>query len=283
MKYYFTIILFLFIAYNLSSQVITGTVFDEETGEVLAGVNVILDGTILGAATNQKGEFIISDLPAEKYTVKVSMLGYINQTYIVTVNNDTTVLQIPLLISNILFDIKCDTNKENKVNNMIVLECTNYWIDETDEGLYFIANLKIINNSDHPIYILKNNFINWETFCGSLYDSTYKLIASFGHGYVEHASSPVFTDNDIIKVKKHSYRNIDSIPIMHYLRDVDYNQTLYFKVNYYHGPKSWVIQRNQEKDFKNNISKHLQVHCKLYPYNIESDYYKLNHITSNNE
>lgn len=55
---------------------IAGTVTDKSTGEALVGVNVFLDGTVLGASTDASGEYIILNIPPGKYTVMVQYLGY---------------------------------------------------------------------------------------------------------------------------------------------------------------------------------------------------------------
>lgn len=276
MKHYFYIFLLCNITNILSSQVITGTVYDEETGDALPGVNIFLENTIFGTATNQKGYFIISDLLAGTYTLKVSENFYIKRTFEVNVNNDTTVLKIPLLTSNILIEIACDTNYDKTINGKISLNCVKYWIDETNENKYILADLQISNNSDHPIYIINRNYDNWNTFCGGLYDSTYKIIASGGNGYIEYKGVPIFAESDIVKVNKHSKKIIQSVRIINYFRDVDYNQTLYFKLKYNHGPRWWVVPRENETLFKKNIKKYLNTHCKLVRFDIESEFIKLN-------
>jgi hypothetical protein len=65
---------------QLSSK-ITGTITDTETGENLYGVNVILKGTILGAATDENGKYFIINVPVGSYEVKASMIGYNSQTF----------------------------------------------------------------------------------------------------------------------------------------------------------------------------------------------------------
>ncbi len=57
---------------------ITGNVIDGESGEPLIGVNVILETTSFGAATNKKGEYFILNVPVGTYNVKASMIGYSN-------------------------------------------------------------------------------------------------------------------------------------------------------------------------------------------------------------
>ncbi len=70
---------------------INGKVVDLQTGEPLIGANVIVVGTSLGAATDIKGEYLISYLDAGVYEVKASYLGYKTVTISnVRVNADLT-------------------------------------------------------------------------------------------------------------------------------------------------------------------------------------------------
>ncbi|MCX6135842.1 MAG: TonB-dependent receptor [Ignavibacteriales bacterium] len=53
-----------------------GTVKDAETRQAVAGANVTLRSTFMGAATDAQGRFRISKIPPGSYTVLVSILGY---------------------------------------------------------------------------------------------------------------------------------------------------------------------------------------------------------------
>ena len=59
---------------------ITGKVLDQETGNPLPGVNVLLENTSMGDATNPEGKFVILDIPPGLYTVKLSFIGYATVT-----------------------------------------------------------------------------------------------------------------------------------------------------------------------------------------------------------
>ncbi|MEX1275705.1 MAG: TonB-dependent receptor [Bacteroidota bacterium] len=54
----------------------TGSVRDSLTGLPLVGANVVLRGTVLGAATDVSGEFRVGRVPPGAYSVAVSMVGY---------------------------------------------------------------------------------------------------------------------------------------------------------------------------------------------------------------
>jgi len=55
---------------------ISGYVKDKETGDPLPGVNIVLQGTTIGAATNLEGYYFIINVPPGKYTVVATMMGY---------------------------------------------------------------------------------------------------------------------------------------------------------------------------------------------------------------
>jgi outer membrane receptor for ferrienterochelin and colicins len=77
-KMLFALILFCWgsTAYAQNTGSITGTVTDAESGELLFGVNVIIDGTQRGVSTNFEGKFKLQNLDPGSYDVKVSYIGY---------------------------------------------------------------------------------------------------------------------------------------------------------------------------------------------------------------
>ncbi|PKL90421.1 MAG: TonB-dependent receptor [Ignavibacteriae bacterium HGW-Ignavibacteriae-2] len=77
---------------------ITGTVTDSKTGEALIGVNVVVEGSVLGAATDLEGYYVILNVPPGKKTLKISYIGYTSQSVTnVSVNIDqTTVINVAL-------------------------------------------------------------------------------------------------------------------------------------------------------------------------------------------
>lgn len=70
---------------------VAGTVVDKETGDVLPGANIVIEGTSLGAATDVNGEFVILSVPVGTYRIRASFIGYRNVTMSnVQVNSDLT-------------------------------------------------------------------------------------------------------------------------------------------------------------------------------------------------
>ncbi|MFZ5519019.1 MAG: TonB-dependent receptor [Candidatus Zhuqueibacterota bacterium] len=59
---------------------ISGIVRDAQSGELLPGVNILIEGTTMGAAADMNGYYVILNIPPGKYTVTASMIGYEKST-----------------------------------------------------------------------------------------------------------------------------------------------------------------------------------------------------------
>ena len=55
---------------------IVGTITDAQTGEILAGVNIMIEGTTMGAASDLDGYYLILNIPPGTYTLKAMMISY---------------------------------------------------------------------------------------------------------------------------------------------------------------------------------------------------------------
>ncbi len=60
---------------------LSGTIYDDETGETLPGATVFLVGTYKGASTDMNGEYKIEDIKPGDYSVKVTFIGYSDQVF----------------------------------------------------------------------------------------------------------------------------------------------------------------------------------------------------------
>ncbi|HYE58826.1 MAG TPA: TonB-dependent receptor [Rhodothermales bacterium] len=72
---------------------IAGRVVDATTKEPLPGVNVVVEGTVLGAATGLEGEYVILNVAPGTYRVSAAMLGYrrlVKEGAAVSINRTTT-------------------------------------------------------------------------------------------------------------------------------------------------------------------------------------------------
>ncbi len=77
------LLLFSVVVFSVSSTLfagttgkLTGKVTDKETGEPLPFVNITIEGTMLGAATDLNGKYVILNIPPGVYNVKAQYIGY---------------------------------------------------------------------------------------------------------------------------------------------------------------------------------------------------------------
>ncbi len=70
------VLLSVFFASAGTTGKISGVITDSETGDPLPGVNVIVEGTLLGASTDLDGSYVILHVPAGTYNVVFSYIGY---------------------------------------------------------------------------------------------------------------------------------------------------------------------------------------------------------------
>lgn len=87
-KLHCTIILLLFILIPASGLIagttgkLAGNVKDSRSGESIPGVNVIVDGTGFGAASDINGFYVINNLPPGSYKVTYSAIGYQKKQFV---------------------------------------------------------------------------------------------------------------------------------------------------------------------------------------------------------
>ena len=63
-------------AQSISTGSIEGTVIDKDSGEPLPGVNIVIKGTYMGAASDAEGKFSITTINPGQYDLEASMIGY---------------------------------------------------------------------------------------------------------------------------------------------------------------------------------------------------------------
>jgi len=69
----------LFNVVSFGQTTVSGKVTDGDTGEALAGVNIIVKGTVLGTITNTEGQFSLKAKDAPPLVLVFSFIGYANQ------------------------------------------------------------------------------------------------------------------------------------------------------------------------------------------------------------
>ena len=75
------------------SGTITGHITDANTGEALIRVNVVISGTIMGAASDLDGNYSVLNVPAGTYNIAFSLIGYetMNKSVEVSANQSVVV------------------------------------------------------------------------------------------------------------------------------------------------------------------------------------------------
>ncbi len=82
---------------------LSGTLIDKETGEPLIGCNIIIEDTYLGTSSNEKGEYVLLNIPPNTYSIRFEMIGYkklVNEG--VTIISDKTTSLNGELVSSVI-------------------------------------------------------------------------------------------------------------------------------------------------------------------------------------
>ncbi|HHM24243.1 MAG TPA: TonB-dependent receptor, partial [Bacteroidetes bacterium] len=75
---------------------IEGTVTDSQTGQPLVGANIFLEGTTIGTTSDANGHYVLTGVPAGRYTLTVSYLGYRLEKRTVVVSAPTLTVNFAL-------------------------------------------------------------------------------------------------------------------------------------------------------------------------------------------
>jgi len=65
--------------FSQSSKTISGKITDKKTNDLLPGVNILVEGTLITTASNNDGTFNLLNLPTGKITLVVSYIGYVTK------------------------------------------------------------------------------------------------------------------------------------------------------------------------------------------------------------
>ena len=80
---------------------LSGKVVSADTNEPLAGVNIRVDNSLTGCATNGKGEFIIDNLPDGQHTLRFSYIGFTPKKYTADGQEENILVKLEESYSNL--------------------------------------------------------------------------------------------------------------------------------------------------------------------------------------
>jgi iron complex outermembrane recepter protein len=104
----FSIILFFcfsLISSTLFSQIISGVIKDENSGEPLFGASVIIKGTTTGTTTDFEGEFEFNAKTNPPFTLEISYIGYDKKEIAITAENIKKPVRLSLAASAVTVDV----------------------------------------------------------------------------------------------------------------------------------------------------------------------------------
>ena len=97
--------IFLLLSLNVSGGVIKGIITASGTGNPLTGANVMIEGTHMGAATNNNGFYIIENLPPGKYIVQASFIVYGTWTDSVRIKKQNEIIELNITLKSPVVDL----------------------------------------------------------------------------------------------------------------------------------------------------------------------------------
>jgi hypothetical protein len=82
---------------------VLGKIVDGETGEPLIGVNVLLENTMMGSATDLDGNYAINNVPINTYNLVATYIGYsrVKIENVVVRSNQVTMLNFSMTMEAI--------------------------------------------------------------------------------------------------------------------------------------------------------------------------------------
>ncbi|MFY0601214.1 MAG: TonB-dependent receptor [Cyclobacteriaceae bacterium] len=150
------IIIFVFGILATAQTTISGSVTDEDSGEPLIGVNILVKGTVLGTITDYDGNFELNVSSAPPLTLTITSVGYERQSLEIT-NSTTSGLDVKMTESFMLGQevvVSASRVEENILQSPVSIEKMDILaVQNTSADNYYkaIANLKGVDVSSSSI------------------------------------------------------------------------------------------------------------------------------------
>ncbi|NQT25095.1 TonB-dependent receptor [candidate division KSB1 bacterium] len=133
---------------------LTGSVLDAKTGSSLYGANIFLKGTLLGAATDDSGQYTITNLPPDQYELVATMIGYKKSetSVVIRMGEQTrmnfdlqpTILQQPNMVVTASKRKQALEDATTTVEIMSLAEIQSRNVTTLDEALQNVSGFRVI-------------------------------------------------------------------------------------------------------------------------------------------
>lgn len=104
--------------------ILSGKVVDADLGDGMPGVNVVIEGTMMGAATDLEGSYRLENIPVGVYTVVATFIGYSKVTIedVVIKNDEVTTVSFAMAMEALEGEEVVVTAKAIKNNETMLLK-----------------------------------------------------------------------------------------------------------------------------------------------------------------
>lgn len=130
------LVLYTMVVYAQRTQQIRGNIIDKEAKQPLIGVSVSIyvAETPVGTVTDERGEFILKNIPVGKHTLKVSYLGYepIVVSNVLVTSAKEVVLSIEMEEKTRKLDEVVIKQKREHINEMAIVSAKTFDVQETE-------------------------------------------------------------------------------------------------------------------------------------------------------
>jgi outer membrane cobalamin receptor len=166
MKYAMLCTFFLpMLLFSQQTSTLSGFVRDKHTGESLPFANILVKGTTMGASTNIDGYYAIPKIAPGKYQLRVSLVGYRDQTVDAVVGTGANLVKNILLVSTaievqeVVVSAEKDAEKTNTQTGRIVMNAQELAsipsIGESDvfRALQIMPGVKSVSEISSGLYV----------------------------------------------------------------------------------------------------------------------------------
>ena len=267
MKKCFYLVLFCWLSQTVFSQhVLSGKVYDFNTGAILPSVSIYINNSSKGTTTNTNGEFVLDNISVSNFDIVASCVGY--ETFSVSITKDNLLTEFNIKLKSKSVELqslilqayeKDGWNKWGRVftesfiglkHGITNCEIKNY------KTIKFVYNKKaqtLAAYADEPLIIV-NKDLGYEV----KYDLQ-NFLRNFKTGLIFYEGYPFFTNIDAREKKVRKWKAARLIAyngsVLHFMRSIYRNklQQEGFEI------KVLVRYPNKEKERVKRIYKNLMV------------------------